>query len=110
MSYLWRAGVGLLIGYTWWKFPAQLQTIKDRRARRIRTEIDRIRGGISPDMFVPNTPPRPTWRMRLTEYWADFEVRTRPRTPEQVAFAVTMAMTKDLHARKDSRSNRSRVV
>ena len=65
---LYGVMIGLLIGYLIWKFPAHRQMIQDRKLRKIRHEIDRIEGGISPNKYIPNSPPPPTPRMRLEAF------------------------------------------
>lgn len=88
-QYVWGAGFGLLTGYLWWGLPGHIEAIKDRKARRIRTEIDRIEGGFTSRLYMPNTPPPPPLRERLVERWDNWIDAWRdmegPRTPEKVA-------------------------
>lgn len=88
-QYMWGVGVGLLVGYIWWRLPVHLQMIKDRKARRIRADIDRIEGGFATRLYTPLQPYPPSWRERLVERFTSWRDDWRdspcPRTPEQVA-------------------------
>jgi hypothetical protein len=80
---------GLLSGYLCWKLPYQAQALRDRRARRIRAEIDRIEGGFALHLYTPIQAPPPSWRERFLEWcsaWRDdWNDGPSPRTPEKVA-------------------------
>lgn len=88
-QYLWGAGFGLLTGYIWWRLPDHINALKDRKARRIRAEIDRIEGGFTTRLYMPNTPPPLPLRERLVERWTnwidDWRNMEGPLTPEKVA-------------------------
>jgi hypothetical protein len=78
----WGIVIGLSIGYIKW---CLVPAIKEAKARRIRHEIDRIRGGYVDRFYIPNQPPTPSLRERILEHWRVWWPPVQPRTPEQVA-------------------------
>jgi hypothetical protein len=87
----WANGLlcGLLVGYLWWKLPSHVHLLRDRKARRIRADIDRIQGGFATRLYTPLLPPPLSFRERVVERFQalreDWRESPRPRTPEQVA-------------------------
>ena len=82
MTTWWGIVIGLSIGYLIW---CVRPTIKEYRLRKIRTEIDRIRGGYADRLYVPNRPPTPSLRERILEHWRQWWPPVQPLTPQQVA-------------------------
>lgn len=82
MTSLWGIVIGLCVGYLMWVLhPA----IKEAKARKVRAEVDRIRGAYASQFYIPNTPPPPFFRERILEYWRQWFPPVEPRTPQQVA-------------------------
>lgn len=82
MTPLWGIVIGLSIGYLLW---VVRPSVKEYKARRVRTEVDRIRGGYADRFYIPNKPPAPSLRERILEHWQEWLPPAEPRTPEQVA-------------------------
>jgi hypothetical protein len=81
--------LGWLVAYSHWGLPQHVQQLRDRKARRIRAEIDRIEGGFALHLYTPIQAPPPSWRERFLEWcsaWRDdWNDGPSPRTPEKVA-------------------------
>jgi len=82
VMFWWGIVIGLSVGYLIW---CVRPAIKEYLARRLRAEIDRIRGGYADRFYIPNRPPRPFLRERILEYWRQWLPPLEPLTPEQVA-------------------------
>lgn len=77
--------LGITCGYLFCWIPMEVREFREYRARKVRAEIDRIQGAYSPYKYTPITPPPPSWRERILEYWQQFLEETEPKTPELVA-------------------------
>jgi hypothetical protein len=116
VSFLWLqnmywTGLGLLVGYIWWRLPDHLQVAKARIQAWRETlpwnarEIARIECAFVPGHYTPIEEPKLYLLERVRQYFSDLEesTRPRPRTPEQVAEA---AYRKALHANENPSSSR----
>jgi hypothetical protein len=61
--------LGLLVGYIWWRLPAHWSLFREWRARKVRTEVDRIQGGFSVNRYIPNRPPDLFIEERIIRFW-----------------------------------------
>jgi hypothetical protein len=114
VSLLWLenmywVGLGLVVGYIWWRLPYHLSLVQDRLQRWRETlpwnarEIARIEGAFVPGAYTPIQEPRLLVGERIREYFNQWEQETRPRTPKQVAEA---AYRKALHVNENPNSGR----
>ena len=94
MSLLVGIVIGTFVSYAWWRLPLHVDSLQQWRRRKVRTEVDRIRGGFTPRIYIPNTPPPMYLGERILEYlnrwWEDFHDEIR--TPEGVAEATYREM------------------
>jgi hypothetical protein len=102
-------GLGLVVGYIWWRLPDHLYSIHTKvqswreslpwNAR----EIARIEGAFVPERYTPIEAPKPFLGERIREYFSDWERSTRPRTPQQIAEA---AYRKAIYVNENTGSSR----
>ena len=85
---LFGIGIGVSLGWLWWRLPVVARTRRVRKLRNIVLDMRRIEAAFT-GRRIENTRElrvhRVPLRDRIAESWAAWVQSTTPRTPEQVA-------------------------
>jgi hypothetical protein len=113
MKFWWATGYlcGLLTSYLKWGLPVHVALLRDRKARKIRAEIDRIEGGFTTRLYTPLTAPPPSFRERVTDrflQWCeDWRNLPQPLTPELVAEIAYWNRVEELNGKQQDEARLS---
>lgn len=97
---MYWVGLGLLVGYIWWRLPDHLYVARERLQAWRETlpwnarEIARIEGAFT-EQYTPLEEPRPFLWERIRAYFEQMEIDTRPRKPQQIAEEAYRRALKD---------------